>query len=139
MSQNDEDITARSKNDVIKVLQLLSHAKKLTNAMNFVLRKKEDKPAQTEKRHHQHYHVPPVHQHVPQPTSAEWLSILNESNAIVGVDILKESSPCIEIAKTGKKTKNGNQLLKLRKRQNRVLRRPNQMRISFLQHHLTAF
>ena len=31
MSQNDEDITSRSKNDVIKVLQLSSHAKKISN------------------------------------------------------------------------------------------------------------
>ena len=38
-------------------------------------------------------------------TSAESLSILNNNNAIVGADISKEAPPCVEVTKTGKKTR----------------------------------
>ena len=117
MSQNDEDITSRSKNDVIKVLQLSSHAKKISS-------KDQNKKMQDlvgkcielcpEKKKRQSSSEPKTVPPTPScstntsvcsaSTSAESVSILNDS-AIIGADISKETTSGVEVTKTGKKTR----------------------------------
>ena len=122
MSQNDEDITSRSKSDVIKVLQLSSHAKKLATKD----RKKKVEgvigkcielcPEKKKRQNSADRKTASTASSNPTPScstsmstcsagTSESLSILNTSStAVVGVDISQET-PRVEVTKSSKKSK----------------------------------
>ena len=123
MSQNDEDITSRSKSDVIKVLQLSSHAKKLgtkdhKKKVESVIGKcLELCPDKKKKRQNSaDRKTTSTTSSTPTPScsasistcsasTSESVSILNPSStAVVGVDISQET-PRVEITKASKKSK----------------------------------